>query len=263
MQTLIILHLSLLYTLVTTTDFSGPAVVLKDALSTLEYAGISLLPETSIYLEFYGHTLQGRLLYAENPSVGTFISLRINRPGMLRFEMKLPATNRSHQFTILSAKLDHRADNWHSATIHISLTKMLTVLYVDGSNAYPAHLTDKVPDTAMNAFGDYLYIGRLPPYLISDSTKVVHFTAAIETSFVGIIRNIFVNSRGLIPLNAYNGAEITAGLSSCYLLDRRKRKALKTFNICPPTADCLDSSSGPTCGCTKESRRQWICQYSK
>nr|CDS33708.1 hypothetical protein HmN_000532600 [Hymenolepis microstoma]CUU99132.1 hypothetical transcript [Hymenolepis microstoma]CUU99133.1 hypothetical transcript [Hymenolepis microstoma] len=263
MQTSIILHLSLLYTLVTTSEFSGPAVVLKDALSTLEYAGISLLPESSISLEFCGHTLQGRLLYAENPSMGTFISLRINRPGTLRFEMKLPASNRSHQFIIFSAKLNPHDDDWHSANIHISLPKMLAVLYVDGSDAYPAHLSDMVPDTAMNSFGNFLYIGRLPPYLISESNKVVHFTAAIENSFVGIIRNIFVNNRGLKPLNAYNGAEITTGLSFCYILDRRKLKASKAFNICSPTSDCLDSSSGPTCGCTKESLRLGLCQYSK
>ncbi|VDL59832.1 unnamed protein product [Hymenolepis diminuta] len=253
----LILQLSLLYALLTTSEFSGPAVVLKDALSTVEYAGVSLLPETSISLEFYGHSLQGRLLYAENASMGTFISLKINRPGTLRFEMKLTASNRSHQFIILSAKLNRHYGKWHSANIRISLPKLLTVLYMDGRDAYLARLEDVVPDTAINSFGDFLYIGRLPPHLVSESTKVVHFTAAIETSFVGNIRNIFVNNRGLEPLNAYNGAEITSGLSFCYIL-----RTSKAFNICS-SSDCLDSSSGPTCGCSKESQKLGFCQYSK
>ncbi len=70
-----------------------PAVILKHTSSTVEYGKVELNPETSIVLEFYGDVLQGRLLYAENTTMGTFISLKLVRPGSLRFEMKLTSHN--------------------------------------------------------------------------------------------------------------------------------------------------------------------------
>ncbi|KAM7535834.1 hypothetical protein Aperf_G00000097724 [Anoplocephala perfoliata] len=263
MRTLIALQISVFLSLIAATEFSGPAIVLKYASSAVEFDGFSLLPETSIFFEFYGHSLQGRLLYAENASMGTYISLKLNRPGTLRFEMKLRATNRSHQFIILSAQLDRSTMKWHSANLRIYLLKKLAVLYVDGRDAYPAYLDDAVPSATQVSFGDYLYVGRLPPSLRSDASKVVHFTAAIESSFVGNIRSLFANGRGLEPLRVFNGAEIATGLSFCHVLSREALRSAHSYSPCPYTSDCFDGVDGPTCGCTKQSQNLGICQQSK
>ncbi|EUB63390.1 Neurexin-1-alpha [Echinococcus granulosus] len=241
--------------------YGGPAVVLKDAKSTVEYASVSLISETSLFIEFSGHSLQGRLLYAENATMGTFISLKINRPGTLRFEMKLTATNRSHQFVILSAPLDRTADQWHSADLRISLREKVVILFVDGKNAYPTHIEDVAANTARYSFGGYLHVGRLPPNLLADASKVVHFTAVMEFAFVGNIKSIFVNGRAPLPLKALNGAEIAPGLSHCHLLSREVARGGDSHWLCPQNLSCLDGLDGPKCGCNKNSRELGICQF--
>lgn len=257
---LAILHLLLLYIVNSTSDYIGPVIVLKDVTSTVEYTGIPLKPETSLFLEFYGHPLQGRLFYAENATMGTFISLKINRPGTLRFEMKLTATNRSHQFIILSAPLEHSRDQFHSIDLRISLARKVAVLFVNGRNAYPVRLVDTMADSVKYSFGDYLYMGRLPQKLLEDASKVVHFTAAMEFSFVGILKSIFVNRKGLIPLNVSSGAEIAAGLSHCYHLNRQVAGGGGIYFTCPRLSNCLDGHDGPRCGCTTSGERLGICR---
>ncbi|KAL5966427.1 Neurexin-1 [Taenia solium] len=244
-------------------EYSGPAIVLKDAISTVEYAGIPLISETSLFIEFYGHSLQGRLLYAENATMGTFISLKITRPGTLRFEMKLTATNRSHQFIILSAPLDRTADRWHSADLRISLKKKVVILFVDGKNAYPIHIDDVAADAARYSFGDYLHVGRLPPNLQADASKVVHFTAAMESAFVGNLKNIFVNSRALLPLKFLNGAEIAPGLSYCHQMSREVARGGGRHWFCPRNSNCIDGLDGPKCGCNGDRQKLGICQFRK
>lgn len=256
----VILHFILLQVATAASDYIGPAIILKDVTSTVEYAGIPLIPETSLFLEFYGHSLQGRLLYAENATMGTFISLKINRPGTLRFEMKLTATNKSHQFIILSAPLDHTAVQWHSVDLRISLIKKVAVLIMDGKNAYPVQLVDTLPTSVKYSFGNFLYVGRLPPKLQSDASKVVHFTAAMEFAFVGNLKNMYVNGKGLFPLIVLNGAEIATGLSYCHYLGRQVTRSGGNNYFCPKSTTCLDGGDGPRCGCTPSGQRLGICR---
>ncbi|VDK33927.1 unnamed protein product [Taenia asiatica] len=260
---IIALHFSLLCVVAGASEYSGPAVVLKDVISTVEYAGIPLISETSLFIEFYGHSLQGRLLYAENATMGTFISLKITRPGTLRFEMKLTATNRSHQFIILSAPLDRTAERWHSADLRISLKKKVVILFVDGKNAYPIHIDDVVADAARYSFGDYLHVGRLPPNLQADASKVVHFTAAMESALVGNLKNMFVNGRALLPLKVLNGAEIAPGLSYCHQMSREVARGGGRHWFCPKNSNCIDGLDGPKCGCNGDRQKLGICQFRK
>ncbi|CUT98709.1 neurexin [Echinococcus multilocularis] len=258
---IIALHYSLLCIVAGALKYGGPAVVLKDAKSTVEYASVPLFSETSLFIEFSGHSLQGRLLYAENATMGTFISLKINRPGTLRFEMKLTATNQSHQFIILSAPLDRTADQWHSADLRISLKEKVVILFVDGKSAYPIRIEDVAVNTARYSFGGYLHVGRLPPNLIADASKVVHFTAVMEFAFVGNIKSIIVNGRAPLPLKALNGAEIAPGLSHCHLLSREVARGGDSHWFCPQNLSCLDGLDGPKCGCNENSRKLGICRF--
>ncbi|VDM18497.1 unnamed protein product [Hydatigera taeniaeformis] len=260
---IIAFYLSLLCKVAGGLEYSGPAITLKDALSSVEYAGIPLISETSVFIEFYGNSLQGRLFYAENATMGTFISLKINRPGTLRFEMKLTATNRSHQFIILSAPLDRTTNRWHSADLRISLKKKVVILFVDGKNAYPIHIDDVVANAARYSFGPYLHVGRLPPNLQADASKVVHFTAAMESAFVGNLRNIFANGKALLPLKVLNGAEIAPGLSYCYRLRREAGKIGGSHWFCPRNSNCIDGLDGSKCGCYNDKQKLDTCQFRK
>lgn len=265
---------------------TGPSLLMKDGFSTALYPRIPLESTTVIFFEFQCATLKGRLLYAENVSMGTFISIKLVDPGTLRFEMKI-LKQVGHQFIILSAILTKNP--WHSVEIRIDLLNGQILVIVDGEGAYPASVHD-IKSPFQDSFGDTIYVGRLQNSLLKDASKVVHFTAAMEKSFVGLLRNFIVSfvKNGLIPtingMHPYrllNGAELATGITWChnmpsndlYLLSQvqltslssQTSKAIESFQVdsCPKHAVCMDGNDGPHCGCRSRNPANGFCLFRK
>lgn len=241
---------------------SGPAIVLKHTKSTAIFSRIALEPETIIMMEFWGNNLQGRLLYAENATTGTFISLKLVRPGTLSLEIKLSSLSQSlsasHQLIHLSVALNIKMTRWNSIELRIQLHENHAVLFVNGKNAFPIQITGKAPLVHEKyAFGSVTYLGRVTSYMNGNNNQLVHYTASMEPSFMGIIRNFVVNGVKMKPKDLLNGAEIAFGLSFC---DRKNVYNQQEHN-CPAASLCRDQNDDWSCGCTSFSTAGGMCQF--
>uniref|UniRef100_A0A0X3PD61 Neurexin-1a n=1 Tax=Schistocephalus solidus TaxID=70667 RepID=A0A0X3PD61_SCHSO len=232
----------------------GPAIIFKNEFSTAVYPAIPLRNITNVYFEFCVQTFRGRLLYAENANVGTFISVRLTSPSLVRLELRLLTedfesnSQRAHEHIVLSAPLQNRSTRtgeckWHSIDIRLDFFNQILLLVVDGNSAYSSAVPDALgwPD---DGFGQRTYFGRLQSSLFTDASKILHFTASMEHAFVGTMRNFFVRSwtkkRGnnyaiseedreppqhlslMIPSMLLNHASLSTGISNCYQISRKR-----------------------------------------
>ncbi|VDK69966.1 unnamed protein product [Dibothriocephalus latus] len=233
---------------------SGPAILFKNEFSTAVYPAIPLNNITNVYFEFCVDFFRGRLLYAENASVGTFISVKLTSPALVRLELRLLKEEYENDpqpdyaYIVISAPVQNgsaKAGNcrWHSLDIRLDFFNHILLLVVDGNAAYSSSVRDAL-GWPTDAFGQMTYFGRLQSSLFTDTSKILHFTASMENAFMGTLRNLFVRSwtikRGLnyavsgetkepvqqsslmIPSMLLNYAVISPGISNCYLLTRNK-----------------------------------------
>uniref|UniRef100_A0A5K4F366 Neurexin-4 n=1 Tax=Schistosoma mansoni TaxID=6183 RepID=A0A5K4F366_SCHMA len=178
-------------------------------------------PSGGLYFSFFTTTSTGLLLYTENNITGQFLALTLLHNSRIKLELEL----RSPQYRITRAhttitldysekcrsethlsefdsRLSHKSDSIFSSrwnTVEITFESQ-TNHTIDGVklkiNKYHTHMrifppVDFSPSKHI-LLGHYMFMGQLSDEMRSDATQRALFSAAMQPSFQGIIKDIYV-----------------------------------------------------------------------
>ncbi|KAF6769178.1 hypothetical protein AHF37_11993 [Paragonimus kellicotti] len=172
-------------------------------------------PYDTLSFQFYTRNPKGLLAYAEDDATGRFLSITLLPQGRLKLEMELRLPqyriSRDHvtvmleygEFVVGKHDLWNHTNSlsWHTfnLTIHSGeLSNMLSsvTIQLDGRQTVrqftPGIIfhTFSAESRTLTYFGQPLYIGQLPARMRADATQRALFSAAMQPSFQGVIKDM-------------------------------------------------------------------------
>ncbi|KAF7262418.1 hypothetical protein EG68_00301 [Paragonimus skrjabini miyazakii] len=204
----------------------GSVLLLRSPESYATFPSFIPCPYDTLSFQFYTRNPKGLLAYAEDEATGRFLSITLLPQGRLKLEMELRLPQYRISRDHITVMLEYRECDgknhdlwnhsnpspWHTfnLTIHSGeISNMLSsvTIQLDGRQTVRRFtpeiifLTHSAESRTLTYFGQPLYIGQLPARMRTDATQRALFSAAMQPSFQGIIKNIDLGTCALKPVS--------------------------------------------------------------
>ncbi|KAF8570808.1 hypothetical protein P879_00132 [Paragonimus westermani] len=206
----------------------GSVLLLRSPESYASFPPFIPCPYGTLSFQFYTQNPKGLLAYSEDDATGRFLSITLLPQGRLKLEMELRLPqyriSRDHITAMLEYKEfdieKHNSWNhtnsvpWHTFNLTIHSGEISNVLsgvtiklderqMVRQFTPGIIFLVHGMESRTVTYFGQTLYIGQLPARMRTDATQRALFSAAMQPSFQGVIKNINLGTCALNTMSEY------------------------------------------------------------